>query len=219
LDTLDDRYHETVSIATLAAEAAEWFDATPDEVAVVIEGDEVLPKTSSRKVAGGQEFSVVSTGKTAQEAFGKAAENARAESREEYPEGYSGTIAEKQGFVMVVPPAGVDPKKYAQWLMNDEESTDIQLVPGQKCPKCDGVIAKASGVMPSCPKCGLRASMSIGGYGGSPMKYYATEWGAFPPQHGAQVERDKRKIDDKWGPAGCVQLGPGKWMFFGTASS
>jgi hypothetical protein len=46
LDTLDDRYHETVSIATLAAEAAEWFDATPDEVEVVAESDVALPKTS-----------------------------------------------------------------------------------------------------------------------------------------------------------------------------
>lgn len=24
---------------------------------------------------------------------------------------------------------------------------------------------------------------------------------------------------DKWGPAGCIQVGPTTWMFFGTASS
>ncbi len=27
------------------------------------------------------------------------------------------------------------------------------------------------------------------------------------------------KVDDKWGPAGCVALGKGKWVFFGWASS
>jgi hypothetical protein len=26
-------------------------------------------------------------------------------------------------------------------------------------------------------------------------------------------------VDDKWGPAGCVALGNGEWMFFGWASS
>jgi hypothetical protein len=28
-----------------------------------------------------------------------------------------------------------------------------------------------------------------------------------------------RRIDDKWGPAGCVKLATGKWLFFGWASS
>jgi hypothetical protein len=27
------------------------------------------------------------------------------------------------------------------------------------------------------------------------------------------------QVDDKWGPAGCVALGDGKWIFFGWASS
>lgn len=27
------------------------------------------------------------------------------------------------------------------------------------------------------------------------------------------------RIDDKWGPAGCVALGAGEWLFFGYASS
>lgn len=30
-------------------------------------------------------------------------------------------------------------------------------------------------------------------------------------------ENDKR-IADKWGPAGCVDLGNGEWLFFGVAS-
>lgn len=30
-------------------------------------------------------------------------------------------------------------------------------------------------------------------------------------------ERDPR-IDDKWGPAGCIEIIPGKYLFFGWAS-
>ena len=26
-------------------------------------------------------------------------------------------------------------------------------------------------------------------------------------------------VDDKWGPAGCLRVGDGQWMFFGWASS
>jgi hypothetical protein len=31
-------------------------------------------------------------------------------------------------------------------------------------------------------------------------------------------EQDER-IDDKWGPAGCVKVAEGEWIFFGVASS
>jgi hypothetical protein len=31
-------------------------------------------------------------------------------------------------------------------------------------------------------------------------------------------ERDER-IDDKWGPAGCIKIAEGEWLFFGWASS
>ena len=27
------------------------------------------------------------------------------------------------------------------------------------------------------------------------------------------------RVDDKWGPAGCIDLGDGKYLFFGIASS
>lgn len=29
---------------------------------------------------------------------------------------------------------------------------------------------------------------------------------------------DDPRIDDKWGPAGCISLGEGKYLFFGYAS-
>jgi len=33
------------------------------------------------------------------------------------------------------------------------------------------------------------------------------------------IEKHDRRIDDKWGPAGCFDLGDGKFFFFGWASS
>jgi hypothetical protein len=33
------------------------------------------------------------------------------------------------------------------------------------------------------------------------------------------ISEGDSRVDDKWGPAGCVPLGEGKWLFFGYASS
>lgn len=33
------------------------------------------------------------------------------------------------------------------------------------------------------------------------------------------LSEDDKRVSDKWGPAGCVQLGVGEWLFFGLASS
>ena len=32
------------------------------------------------------------------------------------------------------------------------------------------------------------------------------------------MREDDPRIRDKWGPAGCVALGPNEWLFFGWAS-
>jgi len=46
-----------------------------------------------------------------------------------------------------------------------------------------------------------------------------------PPGAGALEYAEKliddsdERIVDKWGPAGCIDLGDGKWLFFGWASS
>lgn len=63
--------------------------------------------------------------------------------------GYTGTIAEKDSFVMIPLPEGIDPEDYANLL----------------------------------------------------------------------DEKEDARISDKWGPAGCFQLGPEEFFFFGTASS
>ncbi len=94
---------------------------------------------------GATTFAVRSKGKTAQEAFGAAIQEATWESGHA---GYTGTIAEKSSFVMIAVPAGRKPGEYADSLIDDGDA----------------------------------------------------------------------RIDDKWGPAGCVQLAAGEWLFFGWAS-
>jgi len=32
------------------------------------------------------------------------------------------------------------------------------------------------------------------------------------------IVKGDRRIDDKWGPAGCIQINAGEWLFFGWAS-
>jgi hypothetical protein len=33
------------------------------------------------------------------------------------------------------------------------------------------------------------------------------------------IDRDDSRIDDKWGPAGCLRVSDNEWLFFGWASS
>jgi hypothetical protein len=44
--------------------------------------------------------------------------------------------------------------------------------------------------------------------------------GADPREHAnALLDDDDRRIADKWGPAGCIALGGGEYLFFGWAST
>ncbi len=86
------------------------------------------------------------SGDSAQAAF----ENAVSTARFNYGHaGYTGTIAEKNSFVMIELPDGQDPEAYANKLLGENDP----------------------------------------------------------------------RIDDKWGPAGCLSLGENQYLFFGWASS
>ena len=64
---------------------------------------------------GAINFSVVSSGSTAKEAFQKAVNTAK----QKYGAGgYTGSIAEKDTFVMIHCPLGDDPSDYARKLLN-----------------------------------------------------------------------------------------------------
>jgi hypothetical protein len=97
---------------------------------------------------GADTFGTTAEGKTAHEAFYNAQSHA---SWEHGHGGYTGTIAEKDSFVMI-PEAPSEPRAasaYARQLIDDTDA----------------------------------------------------------------------RIDDKWGPAGCIKLDDNKWLFFGWASS
>lgn len=95
---------------------------------------------------GASTFVVRSKGKSAREAFNEAVKDARWESGNG---GYTGTIAEKHDYVMIVCPAGIEPNAYANQL----------------------------------------------------------------------IDEDDGRIEDKWGPAGCIKMSEGEYLFFGWASS
>ena len=95
---------------------------------------------------GAESFITYARGDTAEEAFRAAVSEAQWDYGHS---GYSGTIAEKDGFVMIALPTGEDPCDFAFALINNDDS----------------------------------------------------------------------RIGDKWGPAGCIDLGKGKYLFFGWASS
>lgn len=85
-------------------------------------------------------------GTTAKEAFVDARDRA---AWDHGHAGYTGTLAEKHEYVTIKCPEGVNPREYAEGLINKSDP----------------------------------------------------------------------RIDDKWGPAGCIKLEEGKYLFFGWASS
>ena len=95
---------------------------------------------------GGTTFTQLGKGETATEAF----LSAQAEARHQYGHGgYTGTLAEKQAFIMITPPAGSDIAIFVANLLDNDDP----------------------------------------------------------------------RVADKWGPAGCVKLGPESYLFFGWAST
>src|SRR5271157_2358261 len=185
--------------------------------------------------AGAVDFQTVGKGKTVQEAFNDAVSEAQYEKGHG---GYSGTIAEKHGFVLIKPPAGVDPKKYAGWVQyageEMQDSEQVELKPGDMCPKCgkgkiemQEQVHKYQGmkpytsINPVCPACGAKSwDLYNASQGHGPeQKFFFNRSVAIPPEFHSQIVRDAKRVEDKWGPAGAIDLGGGKWLFFGSASS
>ncbi|MBT7080174.1 MAG: hypothetical protein HN929_01685 [Chloroflexi bacterium] len=95
---------------------------------------------------GAETFETIGKGKTVQIAFN----NAKEEAYYDYGHsGYTGTIAEKDRFIIIPLPEGREAGEYSDELISD----------------------------------------------GDP------------------------RIDDKWGPVGCIKIQDGEWLFFGWASS
>jgi hypothetical protein len=83
---------------------------------------------------GADPFSVVSKGKTAQEAFNAATSQAR----DEYGHrGYTGTIAEKQEFRVFVLPTGREAREYSEELIDGDGAVSDKWGPAG-CIKLSG---------------------------------------------------------------------------------
>lgn len=73
---------------------------------------------------GASDFSEEVTGKTAEEAFESAKENARYEYGHN---GYTGTIAEKGWFQVIEVPEGIKPYEYIDMVFEEHESVPKKL--------------------------------------------------------------------------------------------
>jgi hypothetical protein len=106
---LDDYIKRVSSIEEFPVEVeAEEIDRTPrlpDWVIAAIE----MPVTAVKKTSGADTFETIGQGKTAEEAFQRAREDA---AYEHGHGGYTGTIAEKGGFRLFNPPKGVKPDEF-----------------------------------------------------------------------------------------------------------
>lgn len=106
-------------------------------------------------------FTDRATGTSAREAFHKAVDHA---AWEHGHGGYTGTIAEKDSFVMITP-QGDNAARYASDL----------------------------------------------------LRYYGED--KIPEGYvKGKFLQDQAAVDSKWGPAGCINLGNGEFLFFGWAS-
>lgn len=157
---------------------------------------------------GADTFYTEATGKTAQEAFQNAIDQARWEHGHG---GYSGTIAEKGG---------------RGFLLITDSGKDIRLRIKETIKKTKDKLKnlkKAPGTDEEWKRRDLEEELFD-------LKHALKN---FPPKptprniaH-ALVSMEDRRIDDKWGPAGCIDMTPkltGKrkpkhFLFFGWASS
>lgn len=138
---------------------------------------------------GAANFSVTVVGKTADAAFDSAVRDARYENGHG---GYTGTIAEKHGFVMIRDKvedviARLD-KRASQPFDKDEFYSEAAWKDSQAYAK-----KLASSLRKNKKDYGLMAYALVS-------------------------ELNDPRVSDTWGDAGCIEVGKGKFLFFGMAS-
>lgn len=118
---------------------------------------------------GAQDFSQTANGATAREAFRNAQDAARYEHGHC---GYTGSIAEKDGYVVI------------------RDTLDEVIARAE--PREAARLTEAKGKPAIVVACAIANA----------LVYMCDE-----------------RVDDKWGPAGCIEVAPGEYLFFGIASS
>lgn len=138
---------------------------------------------------GAESFNIRAVGYTAAEAFDAAREHAQWDYGHS---GYTGTIAEKDAFVMVPVPATMP-------TITDEHIRD----------KC--LSNRRDLNLPRLSLVGHWIEEKLDPHPPRPMTIY---------EYADHLNDDNESpVNDKWGPAGCFQLSKNEWLFFGWASS
>lgn len=180
---------------------------------------------------GGSTFANTGRGKTAKEAFRAVVDEAQYESGHG---SYTGTIAEKHDFVMISEPSEAQKrellKKEVEYAGNsvkraqEEEASWLAKAkaPTRYCSEADCLrFAKDKHAQVEKAQERLRA-LEARLASPDPVPFTRELAHAYSDY---LIDKGDRRIDDKWGPAGCICLKkpegttPGEWLFFGWASS
>jgi hypothetical protein len=144
---------------------------------------------------GGTNFHCEGKGKTADEAYSAAVQEALYWSGHG---GYTGTIAEKSGFVVFTLPKGKDANWLERAISEYEFANDGATYPAWTGDRAEW--AKREREYETAINA-ARAKTEL-------AKTVGTQ----------EAERMLVCYCDKWGPAVCVKTGPDTWVFFGIAS-
>lgn len=183
---------------------------------------------------GAQDFWTVGVGKTADEAFHAAVEKA---GYEHGHGGYTGSIAEKDGFILITDTAA----EVKQNIRSQIEKLKGELGPVGTLTKADAALVKK--LTKEQEKLQARLK-EIAAQLNPLMQQTKPSWDDQERlrkieqlQHTLDKLTDKPeaianalmmmndpRVDDKWGPAGAIELGPAgsgkkRFLFFGMASS
>lgn len=163
---------------------------------------------------GANTFWMISEGKTASEAFAAAVREAR---HMHGHGGYTGTIAEKNDFVVIDIVAETESA-----IRKLVASRAALTVTAQKRYAKEREAKIKAGASPwSLPEAVIDSDRLYEMRAGVTKQIGALRKKGTRAEALASVllgEGDRR-IDDKWGPAGCVRVSAKKWLFFGYASS
>lgn len=157
---------------------------------------------------GSTTFYTLAHGKTPNDAFRAAREQA---CYEHGHGGYSGTIAEKDGFTVIRESAKVIKERAA--VKARKAKAKLAAEKARKPVDPWGVYdAEEEYRSARAARDSLKASMTRRKTGKAKDAQAAHEIAY------ALVEMRDRRIDDKWGDAGCIPVDDGSYLFFGWAS-
>ena len=177
---------------------------------------------------GASQFITVAKGRTAEDAFRAAREEAL---YEDGHGGYTGTIAEKRGFVMIDDTGARHKERLTRSIAALKEVAREARAPGAFDPRAllRRVSGEAGVQLDAWALEGATKATFVKAVRGEIQRLTKVRARCRARMSGAELaelllEIGDRRIDDKFGPAGCIDLAPKRkrdreFLFFGWASS